>query len=204
MHINVEKRDIEGQSSEIGLVITVEDTGIGIPLNDQAVIFEAFKQKDGQSTKRFGGTGLGLSITKRLVEMMGGTIGVESKENQGSRFRIEIPHVPVAAAEVTADAGEEFNPDAIVFDSAKVLVADDIATNRLLVKEFLRSTNLSAMEAANGEDAVNLALFNMMGKAGNEMALIPAGIGAIIGMCGSTAIVSQIKTKKSSFKITAG
>ena len=157
VHINVEKRDIEGQSSEIGLVITVEDTGIGIPLNDQAVIFEAFKQKDGQSTKRFGGTGLGLSITKRLVEMMGGTIGVESKENQGSRFRIEIPHVPVAAAEVTADAGEEFNPDAIVFDSAKVLVADDIATNRLLVKEFLRSTNLSAMEAANGEDAVNLA-----------------------------------------------
>ena len=157
VRVRVEKRDIEERSSGIGLVITVEDTGIGIPVNDQALIFEAFRQKDGQNTKRFGGTGLGLSITKRLVEMMGGTISVQSRENQGSIFRIDIPHVPVAVREPRVDKGEDFNPDDIVFDSATVLVADDVATNRLLIKEFLRPTALSTLEAENGEDAVQLA-----------------------------------------------
>ncbi len=96
VHIVVEKTYLTMENNHIGLLITVEDSGIGIPEKFHAEIFEAFKQTDGQSTKRFGGTGLGLSITKRLVEMMDGTIEVESVENRGSRFRISIPHVQIA------------------------------------------------------------------------------------------------------------
>jgi signal transduction histidine kinase/DNA-binding NarL/FixJ family response regulator len=154
VHIHVEKTDEAQTPSETGLVITVEDTGIGIPEQFHDAIFEAFKQKDGQSTKRFGGTGLGLSITKRLVEMMGGSIRVQSKENQGSRFRITIPHVPVATGPIDTAADKASEPEQIAFAPAVVLVVDDIATNRLLIKEFLRPTRLTPIEAENGEAAL--------------------------------------------------
>jgi signal transduction histidine kinase/DNA-binding NarL/FixJ family response regulator len=139
------------------LRIVVEDSGIGIPQKYHSEIFKAFKQKDGQSTKRFGGTGLGLSITKRLVEMMGGDITVESVENQGSRFSISLPHVAVAAAEKSDASQRTFNPKEIVFHDAKVLIADDVANNRLLIREFLRPWPITSIEAENGEDAVRLA-----------------------------------------------
>jgi two-component system sensor histidine kinase EvgS len=142
--------------ANIDLSITVEDTGIGIPKQYQTEIFDAFKQKDGQSTKRFGGTGLGLSITKRLVEMMGGTIRVDSEENRGSRFHIRLAHVSVAQSGLKADTDESFDPENITFEEARVLIVDDVATNRLLVKEFLLQTNLLPIEAENGQDAVIL------------------------------------------------
>jgi CheY-like chemotaxis protein len=138
------------------LQITVEDSGIGIPGKYHGEIFKAFKQKDGQSTKRFGGTGLGLSITKRLVEMMGGTITVDSVERQGSRFCISLPHVSVAPAETRSAGQEAFNPKEVVFQEAKVLIADDVANNRLLIKEFLAPWPFTTIEAENGEDAVLL------------------------------------------------
>ena len=158
VRISVEKDKTETPNpSGIGLVITVEDTGIGIAKHHQAEIFEAFKQKDGQSTKRFGGTGLGLSITKRLVQMMGGTISLQSEENQGSRFRISIPHVPVATPSLRSEQDKSFDPDEISFAPATILVVDDVATNRLLVKEFLRQAQITTLEAENGQDAVTLA-----------------------------------------------
>jgi two-component system, sensor histidine kinase len=157
VRIRVEKSGDLQDAEDIGLVITVEDSGIGIPAQYHAAIFEAFKQKDGQSTKRFGGTGLGLSITKRLVEMMGGTIDVQSKEYQGSVFRLLLPRVPLAEAPARVDTDDGFNPDRIEFEPQSVLIVDDVATNRLLIKEFLRSTKLKPIEAENGEDAVALA-----------------------------------------------
>jgi signal transduction histidine kinase/CheY-like chemotaxis protein len=158
VRITVEReKNASPDANGIGLLIAVEDTGIGIAKHHQAEIFDAFKQKDGQSTKRFGGTGLGLSITKRLVEMMGGTISVRSEENRGSRFRISIPHVPVAAASANTAPEDSFDPDEITFAQATVLIVDDVATNRLLVKEFLRQAQISPIEAENGQDAVLLA-----------------------------------------------
>lgn len=77
----------------IDLCLCVQDTGIGIPENQQAVIFEPFKQTDGQSNKKYGGTGLGLSISKRLVEMMGGTITLKSTVDQGSTFTVLLPRL---------------------------------------------------------------------------------------------------------------
>jgi signal transduction histidine kinase/DNA-binding NarL/FixJ family response regulator len=157
VRVRVEKSGDPKDSAEISLIIVVEDSGIGIPAQFHEAIFEAFKQKDGQSTKRFGGTGLGLSITKRLVEMMGGNIEVQSKENQGSRFRLLLSGVRLAESPAEADNEVVFNPEKIAFEPDSVLVVDDVATNRLLIKEFLRSTKLTTIEAENGEDAVHLA-----------------------------------------------
>lgn len=77
------------------LTFTVQDTGIGIPEDQQASIFNPFKQKDGQSNKKYGGTGLGLSISKRLVDIMNGSLSVISKVNEGSTFIVEIPNLPI-------------------------------------------------------------------------------------------------------------
>lgn len=144
-------------AESIDLLITVEDSGIGIPQQYQSAIFEAFRQKEGQSTKRFGGTGLGLSITKRLVEMMGGTISVDSAENSGSRFCITIPDVPVTKEDIEADRDGAFGSEEVEFLEATVLIADDVSTNRLLIKELLRLTPISTIEAKNGEEAVLLS-----------------------------------------------
>ena len=156
VRIEVQKRDSVGGAG-IDLSIAVEDTGIGIPAQYHADIFEAFKQKDGQSTKRFGGTGLGLSITRRLVEMMGGAITVQSEENKGSRFQIVIPNVSVVPAAVEPEALPSAVSDDIVFDSACILVVDDLTLNRSLIKEYLTQTPLTVIEAENGEDAVRMA-----------------------------------------------
>lgn len=89
--------NIEANSEFIDLIVSVWDSGIGIPVSQQERIFEAFVQKEGQSQQQFGGTGLGLSITKRLINMMGGQIYVISKPGKGSLFLIMLSHIKVAS-----------------------------------------------------------------------------------------------------------
>ena len=125
----------------------VRDTGIGIAPDRIQALFSPFTQGDGSTTRKYGGTGLGLSISKQLVELMGGRIGVESEEGRGSTFwfivpfeRREDPHVP---SPLPLDAAD-----------ARVLVADDNETNRLLAVMLLRSWGCTVAEAADGPDAL--------------------------------------------------
>src|SRR5215469_5928032 len=105
--------------------LAVRDTGIGIPADRMDLLFTSFSQVDASTTRRFGGTGLGLAISKRLVELMGGTISVESEEKKGSTFRISLP---VAAAEVpTRFALDDGFPH---LAGKRILIVDDNATNR--------------------------------------------------------------------------
>ena len=85
--------------SKIDLIFSVKDTGIGISAEDKKIIFDAFQQSKGQSTKQYGGTGLGLAITKKLVELMNGEITVDSTVGKGSIFTVKIKEVSVASVE---------------------------------------------------------------------------------------------------------
>ncbi|RLC09306.1 MAG: hypothetical protein DRI57_22370, partial [Deltaproteobacteria bacterium] len=143
--------------SVMDLIISIEDTGIGIPEASSEKIFEAFKQQDSQSTKQYGGTGLGLAITKRLVEMMGGTISLQSQVDKGSVFEIVLHNVSVAATPAKSKTDETFYEESIVFDEALILLVDDIETNRNLVKAFFYNTDIHIIEAEDGEKAILLA-----------------------------------------------
>jgi PAS domain S-box-containing protein len=142
--------------SKIDLVFSVKDTGIGIGQDDKKIIFDAFQQSMGQSTKQYGGTGLGLAITKKLVELMDGDITVESVVGKGSIFRITIRGISVAAV---GSEAQERKPEYenINFFNHKVLVVDDIESNRRVLSEILKTYGLDVQEAKNGKEAINIA-----------------------------------------------
>jgi PAS domain S-box-containing protein len=142
--------------SKIDLIFSVKDTGIGIGHDDKKIIFDAFQQSMGQSTKQYGGTGLGLAITKKLVELMNGEITVDSIVGKGSIFKIKIKEVSVAA--VGHDAQERKTEyENINFYNRKVLVVDDIESNRMVLSEILKTYGLDVLEAKNGKEAINIA-----------------------------------------------
>ncbi|UCH93034.1 MAG: response regulator [Candidatus Aminicenantes bacterium] len=165
INLSVHTSFIKEDQSSIRLVFTVEDTGIGIPGEQRSLIFDAFHQQENQDVHQYGGTGLGLSITKRLVEIMGGKISVESEEGIGSIFRvefndIEVPAVPAVSSFKKASRAPGtplVEIESIQFPDSLVLVVDDVESNRKLIKEFLQSVNISSVEAENGKQAVQYA-----------------------------------------------
>lgn len=143
-------------SGKVDLIIEVEDTGIGIPADQQERIFRAFEQQEGQSTREYGGTGLGLAISKKLVEMMGGELSLRSEVGEGSCFRVKICNVEIASVDQLVDS-ELPDSSRYRFKPAKILVADDVALNRQLVKDLLDGTDFVIKEAENGEQAMSIA-----------------------------------------------
>ena len=142
------------------LLISVKDTGIGIPSEQTGRIFQSFEQTEGQDSKKYGGTGLGLAITKRLVNMMDGTIKVESELGKGSDFIIRFRNIkPLDDSYQPTDSVSEIRHEAIEFDFARLLVVDDEELNRSLIKGMLENENLEFIEAVNGAEAVEKAEF---------------------------------------------
>jgi PAS domain S-box-containing protein len=119
--------------------LTVRDTGIGIPPDRMNRLFASFSQVDASTTRRYGGTGLGLAISKRIVELMGGSISVESMEGQGSTFRITLIAEPV---EVPASA--ETLP---ALRGRRILIVDDNTTNLEIVSRHARSWGMEPVAA---------------------------------------------------------
>jgi CheY-like chemotaxis protein len=128
----------------------VEDTGIGIPADRQHLLFHDFSQVDSSTTRRYGGTGLGLSICERLVQAMGGEIGVRSVSGSGSTlwFTIAIRACPPPDLSVAHD------PTIFVANPARVLVADDLEMNRDIVEAMLKRAGHSVRGVENGRQAV--------------------------------------------------
>jgi CheY-like chemotaxis protein len=133
---------------------SVRDSGIGIPESQQPKIFQRFVQADDDIQSRYGGNGLGLSITQRLVELMGGHIGFESKPGHGSMFWFTLPLVEVAAPKV--EAPKTKLPATSVGAVQRFLVVDDHPINRLLVRQILKNNwkNCELVEAENGIKAL--------------------------------------------------
>ncbi|OMH29487.1 ATP-binding protein [Motiliproteus sp. MSK22-1] len=141
--------------NQLNLTITVADTGVGIPKNQQQSIFGAFQQRSGQNSALYGGTGLGLTITQRLVRLMGGEISVESIPEQGATFSVWLPNIRALSHRVTLPASDtSLDFERVIFAPGKVLICDDIALNRELLKNFLRPWNLSTQMASNGQEAL--------------------------------------------------
>ncbi len=149
------QRFVDEKGSAVELVMEVTDTGIGISSRDQERIFQAFEQQSGQATRKYGGTGLGLAITRRLVELMGGRIDLESTPGQGSTFRVHFPQIDVASSDGPIDDVETVLEQGI-FSGETVLIVDDIATNREVICEFLQGLNLNLLQAANGREALEI------------------------------------------------
>jgi CheY-like chemotaxis protein len=145
----------EENAEDALLRIEVSDTGIGIAPEAQARLFEPFVQADASTTRRYGGTGLGLAICKRLVELMGGQIGVQSALGQGSTFwlTLRLPHGmdgaahPAQAALGPAEAGPGGR-------RGRILVAEDNAINRLVAEGLLESLGYEVQMVETGRQAV--------------------------------------------------
>ncbi len=133
---------------QLHLLFEVIDSGIGIPSDQQQVIFESFKQVDGSITRRFGGTGLGLTISKELVELMGGQLGVSSTRNIGSRFYFSLKFEQFQqATSQPFDIGE--------LQGINVLAVDDCETNRQLLCAQLSYWGVNCDCAASGNAAIS-------------------------------------------------
>jgi signal transduction histidine kinase/CheY-like chemotaxis protein/sugar lactone lactonase YvrE len=127
----------------------VRDTGIGVAQDKLDLIFDAFTQADGSHTRRFGGTGLGLTITRRLVDLMGGSVWAESRPGQGSRFFVEL-----ALARVDPPAKDmPVRTSALVPGGLRVLLAEDNPINQKVVGAMLRRQGWSVTLAVNGVEA---------------------------------------------------
>ena len=134
----------------------VSDTGIGLSPEGCARLFQPYAQAEAGTSRRYGGTGLGLSISKRLVELMGGSIGVESREGEGSTFWFEIPLRVVAAATALPEAsvGEAPPPAGPRLVGLRVLAVDDNRINLMVLEKALKRQGARVSLAAEGQEAL--------------------------------------------------
>ncbi len=159
VRVKVASMDMEGEN-KIKLRIAVADTGIGISEANMSKLFIRFSQVDSSDTRKYGGSGLGLVISKQIAELMGGTIQVQSKEDIGSTFIVEVPMKVVKAADDLSPEEEKEDEPAVfsinAHSKARILVAEDEPVNQQVIGKLLGMAGFSYDIAENGEKAVDL------------------------------------------------
>lgn len=132
----------------------VKDSGIGILRSKQKFLFQRFSQLDPSTTRKYGGTGLGLAISKNLVDLLGGTIGMESSPGKGSLFFFSIPHKPAKTQPDIKIA--KIDIKSINWKGKTILIAEDMMQNYLLMEALLRQSEVRLLHAFNGQMAVDI------------------------------------------------
>jgi len=143
--------------SSVNLNITITDSGIGIPKDQQQQIFESFSQVKGQKETLYGGTGLGLTITKRIMNLAKGTITVESEIGVGTCFKLTFPNIEIALVDKKSLKPKNIDIEAIHFKPAKILITDDVDYNREILAAYLADWEFELSFAGNGQEAIEKA-----------------------------------------------
>ncbi|MDR2898355.1 MAG: response regulator [Spirochaetaceae bacterium] len=144
---------LEEQQNPFTLQFEVIDNGIGITQEQQKRLFQLFEQADGGISRKFGGTGLGLAISKNIVELMGGTISVQSESGKGSRFVFTIRTQEAEPEEQPKNAEPDTPPR---FPGKRILLAEDIDINREILAALLEDTEITIDNAVNGREACDI------------------------------------------------
>ncbi len=144
------ERDPQSSDAMVVLHFCVRDTGIGIAKEKQDMVFGAFTQADSSTTRKYGGTGLGLAITRRLIDLMGGKLWLESEPGVGSAFHFTI-RFEMASAQPAPDY-----PDPKILSHASILVVDDNETNRIILVEMLGRWGMQVATAKDAREALEI------------------------------------------------
>jgi signal transduction histidine kinase/ActR/RegA family two-component response regulator len=159
VRVKIASMDMEGEN-KVKIRMAVADTGIGISEANMSKLFIRFSQVDSSDTRRYGGSGLGLVITKQIVELMGGNIQVQSKEDIGSTFIVEVPMKVVKASDDALEEVEKEEEPAVfsinAHSKARILVAEDEPVNQQVIGKLLGMAGFSYDIAENGQKAVEL------------------------------------------------
>ena len=159
VRVKIASMDMEGEN-KVRIRMAVADTGIGISEANMSKLFIRFSQVDSSDTRRYGGSGLGLVITKQIVELMGGNIQVQSKEDIGSTFIVEVPMKVVKASDDALEEVEKEEEPAVfsinAHSKARILVAEDEPVNQQVIGKLLGMAGFSYDIAENGQKAVEL------------------------------------------------
>jgi len=149
---------LRSASNTVTVQFTVKDTGIGIPKPKQKQIFESFTQADANTTRKYGGTGLGLAISKKLVEMLGGELLLQSEMNLGSifHFTLDIKTSNSRKAYINTESTRKLES----LKGIRILIAEDNPVNMAVAKRFLQKWDIEVGEACNGLEAVELFMHN--------------------------------------------
>ncbi len=191
--VTVEAKLVDETAERATIRFEVKDTGIGIPEDRKALIFDRFTQVDGSTTRKYGGTGLGLAIVKRFVEMMGGTIGLESEEGKGSMFffTTECKVQKTPALEIPV-------PGAVNVEGLPILIVDDNPTSGRLLSEMATGWGMRPSLASGGDSALEIMQQAQHDGKEFELAIIDARMPEMDGF----ALVEAMKRRDDLYKPT--
>ena len=145
---------LEEQNGQLALQFTVADTGLGISLEQQNKLFQPFSQLDSSNCRQYGGTGLGLSISKKLIEMMGGEIWVDSAPGQGANFHFTLLLAPAAVDQLSLKQKEDINNCISTLQGRRILLVEDNQFNQDLAIVLLTRKGMLVTTANNGDEAL--------------------------------------------------
>ncbi len=181
-----------GSDKSAWLLFSVKDTGIGISRDKQDKVFESFKQADSSTTRKYGGTGLGLSICKKIVNLMGGKIWVESELGKGSKFCFTVVFDLQKKVETFVKAGE------VDIKGISTLIVDDNSTNRLILREMLSLWDAKITEAVGGKEAISIIESRYSENKPFDLVLLDCRMPEIDGM----GVAKFLREQKNSDKTT--